>query len=452
MVMQAVGFLAQTLPVAVLCCVPFSDGELRLPRGRLLGFLCGGLCLAAAGLGILAGGLSQGLEGRDTLLNTVGDAYMSVCLLAFAVTFFWTVHTDFRKKFLVFVLLVHYAAILFTVAVIITTKMNRLLGSGGYYMPYAVWDVASYVVLGAVTVPFLYAFLKRTVRRSLPAMENIHLRRGSFYFTIALLLYCVCASVVRGIFQSGSSGREALIFLVGLVCTDVMLYYMFFTEVRTAAENLALARQFKGFQEQYRQIRLNAEGFRRFRHDMRHHLNVIAALNQEGRSSELEQYLKRYTQVYQELERRPLSGYVPLDAVLRYYIDRAVSMHIRVETDLCPMPDEPGLDVVDVTVLMGNLLENAINACQVSGEKEPWIRLTMRIRNRALLILAENTCQKGGVERTEYGDETLFLRTGSPGHGQGLRSIRVAAEKYGGSAEFKKTGGLFSARIVLNLP
>ena len=185
---------------------------------------------------------------------------------------------------------------------------------------------------------------------------------------------------------------------------------------------------------------------------MRHHLNVISTLNREGKSRELAEYLERYTESYQELERRPLSGYLALDTVLRYYMDRAESQGMKVETDICTLSVKIGFDVIDITVLIGNLLENAINACVLGPEEGRFIRVTVRSVNMSLLLLVENSCPEGGVERAEYGDETPFVFQSSGFHGHGLRSIRMVAEKYGGSAEYKKAGSVFSARVVLNLP
>ena len=73
------------------------------------------------------------------------------------------------------------------------------------------------------------------------------------------------------------------------------------------------------------------------------------------------------------------------------------------------------------------------------------------VMNDALYLLVENACVDDGARQSTYVDAESYRASGRHGHGQGLTSIRLIAEKYGGSAEFKKDDGVFSARVVLNL-
>ena len=63
---QPGGFLAQTLPIALLCFAPFGDSELKFPRRRILLFLTAGLILLSAGYGAIALALSALLTAATT--------------------------------------------------------------------------------------------------------------------------------------------------------------------------------------------------------------------------------------------------------------------------------------------------------------------------------------------------------------------------------------------------
>lgn len=447
---QTFGFITQTLPIIMLAYVPFSESELRAPRARITWMYC--LAIFAASVIFTAASvlMFRAAVGAETL-RMFGNIYMALFMFVCSVLYALSVSVSPLKKLLVLVLLIHYAAIMFTITDFITVRFDGIIGvDTGLIYSYS--DLFCYVLLTAVTCPFVFMFLRRIVMPCLPAMESKSLRHGCMYLVTVLLLYCVCVFLLSAAYYNGLEGWDLIACLGALMITDVLAYYMFFAEARIAAENIRLAGQLRSFDEQYRLISSSAGEFRRFRHDMRHHLNVISTLNREGKSRELAEYLERYTESYQELERRPLSGYLALDTVLRYYMDRAESQGMKVETDICTLHVKIGFDVIDITVLIGNLLENAINACVLGPEEGRFIRVTVRSVNMSLLLLVENSCPEGGVERAENGDETPFVFQSSGFHGQGLRSIRMVAEKYGGSAEYKKAGSVFSARVVLNLP
>lgn len=124
------------------------------------------------------------------------------------------------------------------------------------------------------------------------------------------------------------------------------------------------------------------------------------------------------------------------------------------QTDLHSLPGNLRFDVIDLTVLLGNLMENAIDACRkLPADKDRFLRIWVRQENVSLLLQIENACPDDGCGCTEFTDGKAFVSTKhSVLRGQGLKSIRIVADKYGGSAELKKDAGIFTARIVLNIP
>lgn len=302
-----------------------------------------------------------------------------------------------------------------------------------------------------LTLPVVITFLRETVRLSLEQLTSDVLRRGCLYFAAALVLYCGCVVAVTNIPTiSNHNILPVALFLGVVIGTDVIVYFMFFSEVRLVTQNQALEGQLASFDEQYKQISSAAEEYRRVRHDLRHHFGVISTYNQNGQRDELAAYLKRYADSVDAIDAQPLSGYLALDAVLRYYLARAHDADIQVTLDLCRLPPYLAYSVTDITVLFGNLLENAIHACQHLPKAARMLRLSVRQNGVSLLIFIENSCLDDGCEQSEYGSEAIFLQRKGLRHG--LRSIRLAVEKYHGRVEYKKAGGRFAVRVVLNLP
>ena len=98
-------------------------------------------------------------------------------------------------------------------------------------------------------------------------------------------------------------------------------------------------------------------------------------------------------------------------------------------------------------VLIGNLLENAVDACADTDDGiQPFIRLHVCQTSSSMLsITADNTSASGP---TWSGDR--LLSTKHTGYGIGTESIRMIAERYHGDARFSWKDGMFYASVMLN--
>ena len=92
----------------------------------------------------------------------------------------------------------------------------------------------------------------------------------------------------------------------------------------------------------------------------------------------------------------------------------------------------------DLVIVIANLFENAVNAAQKLKMENKIINISIRERERRLLIRIENPCR----EKMSF-DESL--------HGIGIRSVIAATNKYEGMYDFPAGNGIFSAKISLNL-
>lgn len=90
----------------------------------------------------------------------------------------------------------------------------------------------------------------------------------------------MCVFLLTSFFYfNGISDSATFFFLLAFILTDVMIYFMFFTEARLFQINQKLEDQLRSFDENYRKISANIAEARRARHDLRHHLNIISTLH-----------------------------------------------------------------------------------------------------------------------------------------------------------------------------
>lgn len=148
---QIFGFITQTLPIIMLAYVPFSESELRAPRARITWMYC--LAIFAASVIFTAASvlMFRAAVGAETL-RMFGNIYMALFMFVCGVLYALSVNVSPLKKLLVLVLLIHYAAIMFTITDFITVRFDGIIGvDTGLIYSYS--DLFCYVLLTAVTCP-----------------------------------------------------------------------------------------------------------------------------------------------------------------------------------------------------------------------------------------------------------------------------------------------------------
>lgn len=105
-------------------------------------------------------------------------------------------------------------------------------------------------------------------------------------------------------------------------------------------------------------------------------------------------------------------------------------------------------DAFDVGIILQNLLQNALEACEQVSEGERFIVLTGKSKGRFFLIEVKNAFA-GEVVFGQDGLPATTKQENAPMHGIGLSNVRRAAEKYMGELELKADRQVFSAAVLL---
>ena len=202
-------------------------------------------------------------------------------------------------------------------------------------------------------------------------------------------------------------------------------------------------------ENQYSLISESIYEVRRLRHDMKYHMNVIHGLLEQESYEELQQYLDSY---YSELT--ALDTELPLftqnqtvNILAGYYARRARTQGIRTEFTI-QLPTELPIDRPHLTVLLGNLWQNALEACEeLPKGADRCIKTSSAVRQDKFMLLCVNSAAK--IRQDEDG---RYISTKGSGHGSGLTSIEDIVSLYSGFCEFGFDGHEFSCSVVLLLP
>ncbi len=198
-------------------------------------------------------------------------------------------------------------------------------------------------------------------------------------------------------------------------------------------------------QKQFESLKERIEEARTARHDLRQHLHMISALLNDKRYDELEAYINRYHKSVSDINTVTYCEHYGINALLQYFAGLAnehgiaFTAHIEVPADIS-FPDDV------LAVLVGNLLENATEACM--AESKPVITIRGRYEGNALFFMFINTF----TGKTKKAPDGLYLSTKHEGRGIGLRSVRGIVNDYRGLLDIKQENGLFTVSVLLKEP
>lgn len=189
---------------------------------------------------------------------------------------------------------------------------------------------------------------------------------------------------------------------------------------------------------------------RALRHELRGHLTNIRGLAEGGETAALAAYLARLGGEAEALSITPETGEPVTDVILGDARRKCEQAGIRLDADFA-YPQAGGFDPFSVGIILQNLLQNALEACEKLPKAERFITLSGRRRGRFFLIEVKNPF----AGRLALGPDGLPA-TGKPAgpepHGLGLANLRREAEKYQGTLELTAGGGVFCAAVLLQQP
>ncbi len=185
---------------------------------------------------------------------------------------------------------------------------------------------------------------------------------------------------------------------------------------------------------------------RGWRHDYKHHIQTMRAHLALGQYQELDDYLRDLDTDLTEVDTVLKTGNVRVDAVLNSKLAVAKARGIRVNAKAA-VPQGLMINEVDLCVIIGNLLDNAMDGCGETVETKRFIRVYIEVLKEQLYIYISNSM--ADHIRKEGGQ---YLSTKRGNHGFGLMRIDRVVKKYNGFLNRQHEEGVFATEIMLPLP
>lgn len=280
-------------------------------------------------------------------------------------------------------------------------------------------------LLLVVSVCFVkgYSSGKLTAKVLLPVYPSL---------VVGILFCCLLASDIS---NERNMNSFYMIIAVGLLYTSItiILYTTKLQEQQDARHNLEIANHHYAMQkEYYEQLHSQQEQTRALWHDIKKYLRAVEAETTSNTSlCELQEIVDSIAPVVDVSNR-------VVNIILSEYIQIANEAETALSLDV-QIPPELPITAADLYILLGNTLDNALDACSSLPRGEKIIELQLRMHNQMLFYRISNPYSQEHIHRKR-----------NQFHGYGLKNVRECVKRNNGSLEISHDANLFTVASIIN--
>lgn len=241
----------------------------------------------------------------------------------------------------------------------------------------------------------------------------------------------------------------SILSILGILMTNSLVYVLYVNMQKDHAKQLEysiLQQAFKSQEKSVEETKILYQSVRSIRHDLKQHFQVALTMLHSGKINEAVDYMEKYNDTVLD----GISNKVFCDNdVVNYIInskskicsDRHIKIYIYIANEI------PEFSDLDLCVLLGNALDNAIEG--VSGEGSNEIYLELRNVDNFFMISVKNTIINSVLEDNP---NLISTKNEKEVHGLGILSMKEVVQKYNGSIEFYESDNKFCCDMLLDIP
>lgn len=323
-----------------------------------------------------------------------------------------------------------------------------------YTFPFFDIDASNYFLFGAIFSKLLLLIIIRVIGVYVKSKKSIEIPIK--YWIVMLMIPIFSLVVVIGIYTIVRYEQGTRVSFVFLITSVMMLFINFIIYIiyDKIMDGMVIERQNCLYEQQLnlcsKQVTEREEAMldiRKIRHDMKNHLIYLREITDLNEKKKMIEYLDNLINVI-NLEKTGISrsSNVVIDALVNYKYSIAQKEGIDFQINIV-VPYKLPYDDGDICIILGNALDNAIEASTKLPIGERYIRLAIGAKKNALSIVVKN--RYNGVLKKDHNMNYHTNKKDSINHGIGLMSISKAVEKYNGIFEINDKENEFSLTILL---
>ncbi len=231
-----------------------------------------------------------------------------------------------------------------------------------------------------------------------------------------------------------------------LFVINVFVFYLYDVLMKSYDERMEkalLQQQNSAYLKQLEIINQSQECLKEFRHNVKNHVLSLKTLIDNNDNNAASEYLNSVFKNIDFSGGYSKSGNSEIDSILNYKLNKAVSCGVITDVSI-NVPEKLNIRPFDLSVVLGNLIDNAIEAaCKC---KEKFIKLSVELDRNVLYVSISNSFD--GKLNYDSG-KLATTKDDKENHGMGLSSVQRSLEKYNGAMELRHKGNTFYVDVLI---
>lgn len=270
---------------------------------------------------------------------------------------------------------------------------------------------------------------------------------------ISLVLMPICSIIVITllIYTDTCTDIGLTIVSIGLLIANFLMLYLYNLLLHSISQQYEmemLKTQLQAYANQLNVVLRGEEKIKALRHDIKHHLNELMLLANKHDVAEIQKYIDEMNSFLKNPNEIVASGNLEIDSVLNFMLQKAEKELKTV--DIKVMLPEKVRHSFDINVMLGNLLENAIDAAGKTENK--YLSVHIKLKRGILKVKIENSFESSCTLCGKQNRKDTILKTTKPfteQHGIGLKNVKKIVEKYNGTMAVTAQEGIFCVNLLL---
>jgi hypothetical protein len=337
-----------------------------------------------------------------------------------------------------------FSTILLFIAIAILNTSQAKIDENAYR--YTVYIIR--ICFETLLLPIVYFKISKLYKKVIRIIPDKMINLMTLYPVTAFFLLIKNIEVTSGQHTNFNS-----VFDVLLVLALISLGYMLiFAGITSSSKVISLEYNYKIIENQVELQRQNnrklsdtIEMLYALKHDIRHHFSAIKTMVSDQKYGRALEYIEQFNQSEQSKTIPALCDNFAADSIIKYYMSIALDRKIDFTMNI-NIPEDLGINPLDLCVVLGNCLDNAIDACdKLDDSQVKQITLSSKIVGTHIVFKIANSFN-GKLNKI---NNIIKSSKKEPGHGIGLSSIHETVSRYNGNVDYKYTEDWFEITIIM---
>ena len=304
-----------------------------------------------------------------------------------------------------------------------------------------------FMVIGLAVRVYIFELL---IRLTNGRKENLRIKEWILIASVLAVSFLIFAAIQVVIINSKLSENNQILLMLsefGLILINIICLYITInlSDTHKREEKLVVEKKQNEYTQKYVQtINEQYEQTRRLRHDMKQYFTVLDGLISERKYSEARALISENYKSISCSEVVVNVGNNYVNSILNAKLTHAKSLQIDV---ICSIEkDLSGIESTDLCNLLGNMLDNAIEAAQECKTEKRSIELNISSLSNRLIVIVRNSINHSILAENP---NLVTSKQDKSEHGYGIKTIKSITEKYDGTIDFFEENLTFVFRVEL---